>query len=75
MHTQNAQGLLWLIQGYAEGRTVKCRRKNMKFAPWDEVDIVFDGQFDLQHYEYRIKPDESAIQNKTKEQSLNQKQL
>lgn len=57
---EDLKAMLPIIQGYAEGRTVECRRKNMKFAPWGEVDIVFDGQFDLQHYEYRIKPEESA---------------
>lgn len=57
---EDLKAMLPIIQGYADGKTVECRRKNMKFAPWDEVDIVFDGQFDLQHYEYRIKPEESA---------------
>lgn len=59
---EDLKAMLPIIQGYADGKTVECRRKDMGFAPWDKVDIVFDWQFDLQHYEYRIKPEESAIQ-------------
>ena len=55
--------MLPIIQGYAEGKTVERRRKDMGFAPWDEVDIVLDGFFDLQHYEYRVKPEEGATQD------------
>lgn len=57
---EDLKAMLPIIQGYAEGRTVECRRKDMGFAPWDKVDIVLDVFFDLQHYEYRIKPEESA---------------
>lgn len=59
---EDMKAMLPIIQGYAEGKTVECRRKDMGFAPWDEVDIVLDGFFDLHHYEYRIKPEEGATQ-------------
>lgn len=35
MNRSEAKELLPIIQGYAEGKTVECRRKDMGFAPWD----------------------------------------
>lgn len=60
---EDLKTMLPIIQGYANGKTVECRRKDMGVAPWEKVDIVLDGFFDLQHYEYRVKPEEGETQD------------
>ncbi len=56
------KAMLPVIQGYAEGKTVECRQKDIENAPWDKVDIVINGFFDLQRYEYRLRPEGCVTQ-------------
>ena len=56
MKRENAKALLPIIQAYAEGKKiiVKDKRLSDKEYNWSEVD---DCSFNIEQFEYRIKPE------------------
>lgn len=61
MNREQAKELLPIIQAFAEGKTIQVQ-EDIENAPWDKVDIVINGFFDLQRYEYRLRPEGCVTQ-------------
>lgn len=54
MNRQQAKDLLPIIQAFAEGKTIESKSISDNNSKWDKTDTPL---FNLDYYEYRIKPE------------------